>query len=133
MKENPLAKPLHPCTLIGVPLEVHRATTPVKILISGNHQEEIVPLVMRSPHVPLVLGRPWMRKHNPQVDWSRGLIMGWSPRCHTSCLQSAAGPLPSPQLKTITPPDRSSVPIEYHDLGEVFSKSRAITLPLHFV
>ena len=126
----PLVQPLHPCALTGVPLEeVHRATTPVKILISGNHQEEMVLLVMRFPHVPLVLGRPWMRKHNPQVDWSRGLITGWSPGCHTSCLQSAAEPLLSPQRGPITPPDLSLVPIEYHDLGEVFNKSHATSLP----
>ena len=65
----PLARPLHPCALTGIPLEeVHRATTPVKVLISGNHQEEMVFLVMSSPRVPLVLGRPWMHAHNPQVD-----------------------------------------------------------------
>ena len=120
------------CALTGVLLEeVHRAMTPVKILISGKHQEEMVILVMRSPRVPLVLGRPWMHKHNPQVDWSWGLITGWSPGCHTSCLQSAAGPLPSPQRRTITPPDLSSVPIEYHNLGEAFSKSHATSLPPH--
>ena len=90
----PLARPVRPCAFTGIPLEeVHRATTPVKILILGNHQEEMVLLVMRSPHMPLVLGRPWMRKHNPQVDWSRGLITGLSPGCHTSCLQSAAWPV----------------------------------------
>ena len=64
----------------GVQLEeVRHATVPIKVLISGNHQEEIILLVMSSLRVPLVLGRPWMRKHNPQVDWSRGLITGWSP------------------------------------------------------
>ena len=75
-------------------------------------------------------------KHKTQVDWSRGLITGWSPRCHTSCLQSAARPLPSPQLRTITPPDLSSVLIDYHHLGEVFSKSRATSLnrnPIPFI
>ena len=111
--------------------EVHWATTPVKILISCNHQEEMVLLVMKSPCVPPVLGRPWLRKHNPQVDWSWGLITGWSPECHTSCLQSGAGPLPLPQLNTTTPPDLSSVSVEYHNLGEVFNKSRATSLPPH--
>ena len=128
----PLARPLRPCTLTDVPLEeVHPATTPVKILISGNHQEEMVLLVMRSSRMPLVLGRPWMRKHNPQVDWSRGLITGWSPGYHTTCLQSAARPFSSTQPKSTTPPDLSLVPTEYHDLREVFSKSRATALPPH--
>ena len=127
-----LAKPLRPCALTGIQLEeVHLAMTPVKILISGNHQEELVLLVMRSPRVPLVLGRPWMRKHNPQVDWSQGLITGWSPDCHTTSLQSAAQPFSSTQPTTTAPPDLSSIPAEYHDLGEVFSRSCATSLPPH--
>ena len=78
----PLASPMCPCAITGVQLEeVRRATVPIKVLISGNHQDEIVLLVMSSPCVPLVLGRPWMWKHNPQLDWSRGVIMGWSPQC----------------------------------------------------
>ena len=68
----PLTEPLHPCAITGIPLEeVRRATVPIKILISGNHQEEMVFLVMSSPRVPLVLGKPWMRNHNPQVDGTK--------------------------------------------------------------
>ena len=127
-----LTTPLCPCALTGVPLdEVHLATPLVKVLISGNHQEEMKLLVLKSPRMPLVLGRPWLRLHNPQVDWSRGLITGWSPGCHATCLQSAAGPLLPPQSSMVIPPDLSSVPPEYHDLGEVFSKSRATSLPPH--
>ena len=37
----------------------------------------------------------------------------------------------SSQQSAITTPDLSSVPIEYHDLGEVFNKSRATSLPPH--
>ena len=81
--------------------------------------------------MPLMLGRPWMRKHNPQVDWSRGLITGWSPECHTLCLQSAARTWSTTSSPTNTSPDLSSVPSQYHDLWEVFNKSRATSLPPH--
>ena len=128
----PLTEPLHPCTITGIPLEeVRWATVPIKILISRNHQEEMVFLVMSSPCVPLVLGKPWMRTHNPQVDWDQEIITGWSPRCHTSCLLSAAVPFSETSPRTTTPPDLPSVPTEYHDLGEVFCKSRASSLPPH--
>ena len=128
----PLAVPLRPCALTGIPLEeVRRATTPVKVLISGNHQEEMVFHVISSPRIPLVLGRPWMRTYNPQVDWSQGIITGWSPRCHTSCLLSAAEPFSTTPLRTTASPDLTTVPSEYHDLREVFSKSRATSLPPH--
>ena len=61
----------------------------------------------------------------------QGIITGWSPRCHTSCLLSATEPFSAVSPRTTTPPDLSSVPAEYHDLGEVFSKSRASSLPPH--
>ena len=128
----PLASPVRPCAITGAQLEeVRRTTVPVQVLVSGNHQEEIVLLVMSSPRVPLVLGRPWMRKHNPQVDWTRGLITGWSPQCHATCLQSAARKWSAPSVPAPATPDLSSVPPEYHDLGEVFNKSRATSLPPH--
>ena len=110
----------HPCILVrstGASLpEILRVTKPVKIRISGNHQEEMVFLVMRSPRFPLVLGKPWLRKHNPQVDWVRGLITGWNPECHSNCLLSATIPATTSNPTTYPPPDLSSVPKEYHDL-----------------
>ena len=128
----PLASPMRPCALTGASLpEVMRVTEPVKISISGNHQEEMVFLVMRSPRFPLVLGKLWLRKHNPQVDWVRGLITGWNPECHSTCLLSATTPATTSNPTTYPPPDLSSVPKEYHDLGEVFSKSKATSLPPH--
>ena len=65
------------------------------------------------------------------MDWDQGIITGWSPRCHTLCLLSAAEPFSAVPPRTTSPPDRSSVPAEYHDLGEVFSKSHASYLPPH--
>ena len=128
----PLAEPLRPCATTGIPLEeVRRATIPVKVLVSGNHQEEMVFLVMSSPRLPLVLGRSWMHVQNPQVDWNQGIITGWSPRCQTSCLLSAAEHFSATPPRITSPPDLSSVPSEYHDLGEVFSKSHATSLPPH--
>ena len=58
------------------------------------------------------------------------IITSWSTFCHSHCLQSAL----APQLTaapTFEPPDLSLVPPVYHDLGEVFSKQRAQTLPPH--
>ena len=46
-----------------------------------------------------------------------------------SCLQTTHSPLPPPPKEETL--DLSQVPPEYHDLGEVFCKSRATSLPLH--
>ena len=128
----PLASPMRPCALKRASMtEVQRFTQPVKMSISGNHQEEMVFLVLQSPRFPLVLGKPWLRKHNPQVDWIRGLITGWNPECHSTCLRSATIPASTSNPTTYPPPNLSSVPKDYHDLGEGFSKSKATFLPPH--
>lgn len=89
-------------------------------------------LVIPSPQAPIVLGLPWLRLHNPHIDWSSGMIRGWSPFCHSRCLRSALSP--SHPLTTTFPPELPGltlVPPMYHDLGEVFSKHKAQALPPH--
>lgn len=108
----------------------HR-TAPISLQLSGNHQEIISFFVIPSPTCPLVLGLPWLRLHNPHIDWSNSTITNWSIFCHSHCLHSAipfsTPSLPSPS-ETI---DLSNVPSAYHDLQEVFSKDRALSLPPH--
>ena len=78
----------------------------------------------------LVLGRLWLVRHNPRVDWRNNAILEWSPLCLASCLKSALCP-------TVTSgppedfPDLSVLPHDYIDLKAVFSKSRAVSLPPH--
>lgn len=109
---------------------ITHVTIPLTLVLSGNHREEIRFLVLPSPHAPLVLGLPWLKMHNPHIDWVTNRISSWSIFCHSNCLQSAItssqGPSDLP-----SPPDLSAVPVEYHDLGEVFSKQRAQSLPPH--
>ena len=99
--------------------------------MSGNHQEIIMFLVLKLPHLPLVLECALLQKHNPQLDWVLGTITDWNPSCHATCLQSAANPPQSILLSSTEPPDLSSVLSAYHDLGKVFSKSCATSLPPH--
>ena len=104
----------------------------VKLQISGNHQEEMALYIMKSPHISVVFGRPWFVHHIPQVDWAQGTITGWSPSCHAFCFQFTSS-LPTSSLPVQeVPPDLSSVPSEYHDLGQVFSKTQANFLSLHW-
>ena len=102
-------------------LFVCRDNLPIKLLMSDNHQEELSIVIMKSLHVPLVLWCPWLRKHNPHVDWNWGNITGWSCSCYATCLQSATCPSQSPPSLNVVPPDLSSVPAIDHDLGNVFS------------
>ncbi len=46
----------------------HR-TAPLSLHLSGNHHEVITLFVIPSPASPLVLGLPWLKLHNPHIDW----------------------------------------------------------------
>ena len=94
---------------------ITRATRPLKMRISGNHQEEISLLIIDTTHSPVVLGHPWMVKHRPQVDWARHEILGWDPSCSSRCLRKAHAPVVTPQREES--PNLAKVPREYHDLG----------------
>ena len=89
----PLVEVSHPLvanSLNGQRLgRITKATIPLCLLVSGNHQETIPLLIIDTPHLPVVLGHPWMVKHNPELDWKRHDILGWSPICSTSCLMKA--------------------------------------------
>ena len=110
--------------------EVTHRTAPITLTISGNHQETVELFVISSPLSP-VLGLPWLKLHNPQIDWASVSITGWSNHCHSHCLGSAKTAFSSPSPSPAEEVDISSIPSEYHDLKLVFSKDRALSLPPH--
>ena len=58
-----------------------------------------------------------------------GVILGWSSSCHQICLKQATTPRHSPSTSIV--PDLAGVPLDYHDFKEVFSKTKATSLPPH--
>ena len=117
--------------LNGQPLpNISLSTGPITLITSGNHTETISFLLMHSPVAPIVLGHPWLVKHNPRVDWGSDSVSMWSESCHGSCLVSACSSV-SVSVFQEKATDLSNVPAEYLDLKEVFSKSRAASLPPH--
>lgn len=104
-------------------------TGPITLVTSGNHHEIISLLIFTSLDSPLILGFPWLKKHTPHND---SLVASWSLFCLANYFNSA---LPSEPIETkITEPvlpNFMTVPQEYHDLQEVFSKHVALSLPPH--
>ncbi len=109
---------------------ISHSTEPITLITSGNHTEIISFLLMDSPLAPVVLGHPWLTIHNPRVDWCNNSISTWSNHCHEFCLRSACSSV-SGSVFQKKAADLSNVPAEYLDLKEVFSKSRAASLPPH--
>ena len=125
-----LERPLTITALDGRALGKGRVTqiTSQVRLRTGNHREEIEFNLICSPEFPVVLGHPWLKRHNPHFDWVTGRILEWGPTCHATCL-FVDPPFTPP--KPLDPAELSLVPPEYWDIQEVFSKSRAAMLPPH--
>lgn len=112
-------------------VKVIHKTSQVALTLSGNHHESLQLFVISSPLSPVVLGLPWLKKQNPNIDWSSASICDWSEFCHAHCLLSA---IPTGTSTPAEPPeeiDLDNIPSEYHDLRFIFSKDRAQTLPPH--
>ncbi len=109
---------------------ITHTTGPVTLITSGNHTEKLTLLLTESPLAPVVLGHPWLVRHNPKVDWGHSSISAWSDLCYASCLMSACSSVSCSLLQN-EPVNLSNMPKENLDLKEVFSKSRAASLPPH--
>ncbi len=127
----PLNSPIFVSALCGQSLPpVTHVTESVSLITSGNHTETISFLLTDSPLAPVVLGHPWLSRHNPNINWRQNTVSSWSEYCHASCLLSAC-PSVSCSVLQDEHMDLSNVPAEYLDLKGVFSKSRAASLPPH--
>ncbi len=117
--------------LDGRPLDkgrILRLTESVTLRIGTLHSERIQFYVIRSPTHPLILGLPWLRTHDPQISWREGQITEWGPTCQERCLSKITR---NPSATPTSTSDAISLPPEYADLVEVFSKRRASQLPIH--
>lgn len=97
---------------------VTHKTEPLKLVLSHNHHEYLKLFVISSPLTPLILGIPWLKTHNPHMDWAMATIRHLVPA--RSC-----GPAQSPDS------DLTHVTPEYHELRRGFSKTSACTLTPH--
>ena len=70
----------------GCPVDTGDITHMVRIDLDINeHQEHLTAFVTKLVHYPLFLGIPWLRHHNPRIDWVKNTIDFVSPRCTTTC------------------------------------------------
>lgn len=110
---------------------VAHITEEVHMQVGVLHHEQIRFYVIHSPHNPVILGLPWLRRHNPHISWKEGQIVQWDPACHELC-SSQVTPLPVQSISLHESSfDDSNIPAEYIDLALAFSKSKAAELPPH--
>uniref|UniRef100_A0A4W5KD89 ribonuclease H n=1 Tax=Hucho hucho TaxID=62062 RepID=A0A4W5KD89_9TELE len=107
---------------------VREATVPLDMVTQGGHGERISLYLIDAPAFPVVLGIPWLAKHNPMISWKQGALQGWSEECSGRCDGVSIG------ATTVESPDQVStvrIPSEYADLAIAFCKKRATKLPPH--
>ena len=130
-----------PIVPVAVPFPVHaldsrplgsglirEATAPLGIVTHGGHEERISLFLVDSPAFPMVLGLPWLARHDPIISWQQRALTGWSRECSGSCSGVSVG------ATTVESPDQVStlcIPSEYADLALAFCKKRATKLPPH--
>lgn len=49
-------------------------TEPLRLRVSGNHFELLDFFVIDSPATQVVVGLPWLKAHNPHVDWRTSTV-----------------------------------------------------------
>ena len=64
----------------------HMTEVPMDI---SNHKELATFQVANLQHPEVILGMPWLREHNPTIDWKEKKITFNSERCTTFCLNSS--------------------------------------------
>jgi hypothetical protein len=55
-------------------------------LMINNHYETIRLHCITIGNSPIIVGLPWLRKHNPNIDWKEGWVTFDSARCAKECL-----------------------------------------------
>ena len=68
----------------------------------SRHSEEVSFLATTLGAAPVILGKPWLRDHNPQIDWVLNRLTFSVPRC-ASCLEGSAPDV----VQGISPPKPS--------------------------
>ena len=71
----------------GNPSDMGPVTHIAKVLMTiGNHQEVATLQVANLQNHEVILGMPWLKGHNPRIDWGKNKITFDSERCTTWCL-----------------------------------------------
>jgi hypothetical protein len=55
-------------------------------LLIDQHLENVIFQVTKLGSVPLILGKTWLRRHNPLIDWVNNTVNFRSAWCHAHCL-----------------------------------------------
>ena len=97
----------------GTPIssgDITHTTCPLQMNVCDNHSEKILFDIVSLGSVAVILGLPWLRKHNPTITWSPKETLSFnSSFCRQYC------------YKTILPVSQDTSPISSSHLASLAS------------
>ncbi|KAL0146463.1 hypothetical protein M9458_058231 [Cirrhinus mrigala] len=106
-------------------------TKTIKLQVGLLHQESITLYIVNSPKYEVILEFPWLSIHDPAISWYRGELTHWSQFCIQNCFPVKPQPCLTTSIESPENQVKITIPTHYHDLSEVFSKTKATQLPPH--
>lgn len=64
---------------------IKHKTAKLEVSTELNHKEFIEFYLIKSAHSPVILGYPWLAKHNPEINWNSANIKFNSDYCQNCC------------------------------------------------
>lgn len=134
LKTELLSQPIEASALDGSLLFCVTHKTEKVLVMIGDHETTTSFHVFSAPQRSLVLGLPWLKEHNPHIDWNTEKVLSWAEGCIRDCFKSwhdSGGPK---EINTVSVshatdlviPDLTSVPT-----WERYSaKTRPLCFPL---
>ncbi|KAL0180404.1 hypothetical protein M9458_025846 [Cirrhinus mrigala] len=116
--------------------QVQRQCDFIQLQLGLLHKEQIQLLVLEGATVDIILGCPWLVKHNPIISWGTGEVLKWAKDCNLNCfpdLPQAVKIIPVFVTSVESPVSNQSVdiPAIYSNFDDVFCPKRASQLPPH--
>lgn len=74
-------------------------------LLIDQHLETVTCQVMKLSGYTIILGKPWLGRHDPSIKWSKNVVSFTSPFCQANCLPTRPPTLPE------NPSPRSNIPM----------------------
>lgn len=118
--------------LVTGPIGQHTGVLPMRY--GRNHLEQIDFNIIRAPQYGVILGLPWLQKHNPFVDWPTHRIEMTSPYCILHCgirTESLDADESGSQTVATAAEKDVALPQAYHSFEDVFDEVKAEVLPPH--
>jgi RNase H-like domain found in reverse transcriptase/Reverse transcriptase (RNA-dependent DNA polymerase)/Integrase zinc binding domain/Chromo (CHRromatin Organisation MOdifier) domain/Integrase core domain/Retroviral aspartyl protease len=129
IKRNPIALHVIDGRPIASGLITHECTV---IMGTGKHLEEITLNVTSLGRHDVVLGLPWLKKHDPKTDWTHNTLRFVSNHCFNHCLPKAPLPRPTSVKENISATLKAGeIPEQYAEFADIFNEQEARRLPPH--